>query len=109
MKNLAHNIPQARVNGCAHLDIPRTASSRCVLDDGDIAATVRDAIDCTTMVPEGALQVEAKNGWVTLRGTLNSWLQRHSVEYLALHAVGVRGVVNSITVEEKPIPILLFL
>jgi osmotically-inducible protein OsmY len=78
--------------------------SRCVLNDADIAATVKDAIDCTTTVPEGGLQVEAKNGCVTLRGTLNSWMQRHSVEYLALHAAGVRGVVNSITVDEKPVP-----
>ena len=109
MKYLAQEMPGTRASRCSHLDIPRTASSRCVLDDADIAGTVREAIDCATMVPEGTLQVEAKNGWVTLRGRVNNWMERHSVEYIALHSVGVRGVVNSIKVKEKPTGALLYL
>jgi len=99
-------IAKARIYVSSRLDAPRTASSQCVLDDADVAATVKDAIGCIATVPDGALQVGVKNGWVTLRGKLDSWEQRGSVERIALHSVGVRGVVNSITVDEKLISVL---
>lgn len=98
-------MAKARIYMSTHLDVPRTASSQCILDDGDIAATVKDAIGCITTVPDGTLRVTAKNGWVTLRGNLDSWARREMVEHIALRSVGVRGVVNSITVEEKPISV----
>lgn len=97
---------KTRIYLSSHLDVPRTASSQCLLDDGDIAATVMHAIDCITSVPDGAIQVGVKNGWVMLRGDLDNWTQRESVERIALHSVGVRGVVNSITINEKPISAL---
>ncbi|HLX71809.1 MAG TPA: BON domain-containing protein [Verrucomicrobiae bacterium] len=99
-------MAKARVYVASHLDAPRTASSQCLLDDGDIAATVTDAIECITTVPDGALKVGVNNGWVTLRGKLDSWAARETVEHVALHSVGVRGIVNSITVEEKPLCVL---
>src|SRR5690242_11726139 len=86
----------------SHLDVPRTLSSRCRLDDADIAATVNDAIGCITTAPAGTLQVEVKNGWVTLRGNLDSWAQRETVEHITQHSVGVRGVLNLIAVNENP-------
>ena len=85
----------------SHLDVPRTASSQCVLDDADVAATVKDAISCITTAPEEAIQITVENGWVTLRGKLDSWAERDTVECIALHSVGVRGVINSMTVEGK--------
>ncbi len=99
-------IAKARIYLGSHLDVPRTASSQCLLDDADIAATINDAISCITTVPVGALQVGVKDGWVTLRGDLKSWAQRETVEHIALHSIGVRGVVNSITVDEKLISVL---
>ncbi len=103
--NQLNSIPQgnARIHLSSHLDAPRSVSSQCLLDDADIAATVTDAIGCITTAPEGKLKVSAKNGWVMLRGELESWPQREIVERLALHSVGVRGVVNAITVDEKPV------
>jgi osmotically-inducible protein OsmY len=95
-----------RIYVSTHLDAPRTVSSQCLLDDGDIAATVKDAIGCITTVPDGTVQVGVKNGWVMLRGNLDSWAEREAVERIALHSVGVRGVVNSITVDEKPVSVL---
>ncbi len=94
-------VANARIYISSHLDAPRSVSSQCLLDDADIAATVTDAIGCITTVPEGKLKVSAKNGWVMLRGELDSWPARETVERLALHSVGVRGVVNAITVDEK--------
>lgn len=88
----------------SHLDVPRTVSSQCLLDDADIAATVKDAVGCITTVPDGTVQIEVKNGWVTLHGTLESWSQRQTVEHIAQHSVGVRGVLNLITVNENPFP-----
>jgi osmotically-inducible protein OsmY len=99
-------VAKARIYMSTHLDVPRSASSQCVLDDGDIAATVKDAISCITTVPDGALQVSVKDGWVTLRGNLDSWAVRETVERVALHSVGVRGVVNSIRVNGKLISVL---
>src|SRR5579871_4996097 len=59
--NYIHSALSARprVYVSTHLDAPRTASSQCLLDDADIAATVRDAISCITTVPDRALQVSA--------------------------------------------------
>lgn len=99
-------IASARIYLGSHLDAPRSVSSQCVLDNADITATVKDAIGCIATVPQGALRVSTENGWVTLRGNLDSWAQRESVERVALHSVGVRGVVNSITVEQKPVSVL---
>lgn len=99
-------IAKARIYMSTHLDVPRTASSQCLFDDADIAATVKDAISCITAVPDGVLQVGVKGGWVTLRGHLENWAQREAVEHIALHSVGVRGVINSITIDENPIPAL---
>lgn len=99
-------MAKARIYVSSHLDAPRTASSQCVLDDGDIATTVKDAIGCITTVPDGALQVCVKDGWVTLRGSLDNWAVRETVERVALHSVGVRGVVNSIRVDGKLISVL---
>lgn len=96
----------ARVHLSSHLDAPRSVSSQYFMDDADIAATVRDAIDCITKVSDGALQVDARNGWVTLRGTLGDWARRECVERIVLHSFGVRGVLNSITVDERLIPII---
>lgn len=99
-------IAKARICVSTHLDAPRTVSSQCVLDDADIATTVTDAIGCIATVPEGALQVGVRNGWVTLLGNLDNWAQREMVERIALHSVGVRGVINSITVDQKPVPVV---
>jgi osmotically-inducible protein OsmY len=99
--NLIH-MAQTRIYVSSHLDVPRTASSQCILDDADIAATVKDAISCITTIPDAALKVSVENGWVTLRGNLKSWALREMIERIALHSVGVRGVVNSMTVEGKP-------
>lgn len=96
-------VTNGRIYRSSRLDAPRTASSQCLLDDADIAATAKDAIGCMTTVPDGALQVHVTNGWATLRGNLDSWAARETVERIVLHSVGVRGVVNSITVDEKPI------
>lgn len=99
-------LAKARIYMSTHLDAPRTASSQCLLDDADIATTVQDAIGCIAVVPDRALQVSVENGWVTLRGTVGTWAQRETVERIALHSVGVRGVVNSITVDQKPMAVL---
>lgn len=100
-------VAKARIYMSTHLDVPRTASSQCPLNDADIAATVNDAIGCITTVPVETLQVDVKDGWVTLRGTLESRAQREAVESVVLRSAGVRGVVNSITIDKKPTPALL--
>lgn len=95
---------KARIYMSSHPDVPRTVSSQW--DDKDVAATVKDAIGCITTVPDGALEIGVINGWATLRGSLDSWAQRETVERVAMHSAGVRGVINSITIGEKPIAVL---
>lgn len=99
-------IAKDRIYLSSHLDAPRTISSQCVMDDADVASTVKDAIDCIVSMPDGVLQVAVENGWVMLRGNLDSWTQREAVEQIVLHSIGVRGVVNSITVGEKLVSVL---
>jgi osmotically-inducible protein OsmY len=91
-----------RIYLSTHLDTPRTASSQCLLDDADIADTLKDAIGCITTIPMERLQVSVKDGWTTLGGTVESWAARDMIARIALRTVGVRGLINSITVNEIP-------
>ena len=78
--------------------VKRLDMSRLV--DTDLAASAVDAIEVLTTVPQESIKVTARNGWLHLEGTVNCWSQRTIVEDVTRHLPGVRGVIDSISVEE---------
>lgn len=70
------------------------------LGDTGLARAAADAIGVLTTVPQESIKVTARNGWLHLEGTLNHQHQRDTVEDVTRHLPGVRGVIDSISIEE---------
>ena len=60
-----------------------------------VVATLEDA-----GMPDGAVWVGVKTGWVTLRGQVDWDTQRIAATMLIRDLVGVRGVTNTLTVAQ---------
>jgi osmotically-inducible protein OsmY len=66
--------------------------------DTDIAQAVRQALIWDVYVPEERIQTTVSDGWVTLDGDVESWSQRNAAEDAIQNLMGVRGVMNRLTV-----------
>jgi osmotically-inducible protein OsmY len=66
--------------------------------DADLAAAAADAIEVLTTVPPESIKVTARNGWLYLEGEVDWRHQRIIVEDVTRHLPGVRGVIDSITI-----------
>jgi osmotically-inducible protein OsmY len=69
--------------------------------DTDIAQAAVSALKWKPFVPEERIKVSVSKGWVTLEGDVDWHYQRESAEEGVRHLLGVRGVVNQITVKPK--------
>ena len=72
-----------------------------VLDE-DLVESARRGLDANALVPEGAVQVSAADGWVTLRGNVRFHYQRQAAEYVVRHLAGLQGFTNRVTVSRNP-------
>ena len=70
--------------------------------DTDLAAAAADAIEVLTTVPPESIKVTARSGLLYLEGELESRHQRTIVEDVTRHLPGVRGVIDSITINAVP-------
>lgn len=66
--------------------------------DAEIAAAVRHALEWNEFIPHHLITTTVSNGWVTLEGTLESWLQREEVDSALRDLRGVVGITNDIRV-----------
>jgi osmotically-inducible protein OsmY len=72
--------------------------------DTEIAQAVRHALQWDVFVPDEKITSTAADGWVTLDGTVERWSERADAERAVRNLMGVRGVVNKITVTPtKPV------
>lgn len=72
--------------------------------DTEIAQAVRQALEWDVFVPEEKISSTVSDGWVTLDGTVERWSQRADAERAVRNLIGVKGVVNRITVKPtKPV------
>lgn len=69
-------------------------------DDTDIAEAIASTMRWNVLVPE-TVDVEVRNGYVTLRGEAVWNFQREAAERLVRDVIGVKGVTNLITVQPK--------
>jgi osmotically-inducible protein OsmY len=66
--------------------------------DTDIAMAARNAIDWNASIPEDAIKVVVDNGWITLSGNVEWAFMRNAAESAVRGLLGVKGVVNRITI-----------
>ncbi len=77
---------------------PKGAGERT---DTDIAQAAVDALKWKSPVPEDRIKVSVSKGWVTLEGEVDWHYQKEATEEAVRHLLGVRGVLNQITIKPK--------
>jgi osmotically-inducible protein OsmY len=74
------------------------------INDSEVAARCRDALDHERFVPKASVTVTVTNGDVKLRGEVRNPFQRHAAEDAVMFVEGVLGVENLIAITSEPIP-----
>jgi osmotically-inducible protein OsmY len=69
--------------------------------DSDIAAAAVNGIRWITTVPEDAVKVTVRGGWLSLEGAVEEGAQRIAVENAVRYLAGVRGLTNLIAIKPK--------
>jgi osmotically-inducible protein OsmY len=77
---------------------PRGSGERT---DADIARAVVDALEWKVSVPGERIKASVSKGWVTLEGDVDWNYQREAAEEAVRHLLGVRGVMNQITITPR--------
>lgn len=70
-------------------------------DDPEIARAAVNALRWNTWLPEGAVTVTVKDGWITLDGTMPWQYQKLEAEQTVQHLRGVKGVTNQVVVKPR--------
>ena len=70
--------------------------------DDEIARRALSILAWDVMVPNDAIQVVVEHGWVTLTGAVDWQYQRKAAEDDIRKLSGVRGVLNGITIKDRP-------
>lgn len=73
-------------------------------DDTDVAQAAVHALRWNTWVPQDAVTVTVRDGWVTLDGSLPWQYQRQEAEHAVAHLQGVKGVINQIAIKPRVQP-----
>ena len=82
-------------------DIVVKLPSSLLRNDGDIAGAAANQISWFSYIPEGAVKVLVREGWITLEGELEWAYQRNDVENNVKFLAGVRGVTNQIVIKSR--------
>lgn len=90
----------AGVRGIAlELDVKLSAAHK--RSDSEIAQAAATALLWNSNVPDGRVQVEVENGWVTLTGELDWNYQIASAEQCVNSLLGVCGLTNKIAIKPR--------
>ncbi len=102
-KKLAARQAAHRVSGVLDVadDIQVQIPGSLVRTDPDIALAVRRALEWDSFVDDTKVRSTVASGWVTLEGGVESLFDRDEVESAVRRLLGVRGVINNITVARK--------
>jgi osmotically-inducible protein OsmY len=69
--------------------------------DDEVAKRAVDILGWDSIIPDRAIQVLVRNGWVTLTGDVDWHFQKQSAEDDIRKLSGVRGVINSIVIKPR--------
>jgi osmotically-inducible protein OsmY len=103
-EKVAAEVAAKRVNGVQTVVQNINVKLPFEHDDTDIAQTIRNSLNSSSLVPSNNIEVTVENGWVTLAGTVDWFYQKRETERLTIQASGVRGVSNQILIRTRPIP-----
>jgi osmotically-inducible protein OsmY len=73
--------------------------------DADIAQVIIQALNWHAGIPEETVKVKVEDGWVILEGELEWEYQRELVRARVTNLVGVRKIINNITLKQKITPV----
>jgi len=82
-------------------DIELKYRDKYLKTDKEIAKAVVAAFEWNTAIPEKDIHIELRNGWVFLNGEVRYDYQRKAAKRLAQDILGVKGVVDKITVNNN--------
>lgn len=80
-------------------DIEVQPSSAHQRSDSAIAEAALNALKSNVFVPADRVKVIVRDGWITLEGSVPLWYQKSAAETAVQSLWGVKGVVNSISLE----------
>ncbi|WP_435005482.1 BON domain-containing protein [Tundrisphaera lichenicola] len=69
--------------------------------DTDIAQAAIHALQWKTTVPDERIKLSVSKGWVTLEGEVDWHYQKESAEEAVRHLLGVRGVIDQISIKPE--------
>jgi len=72
--------------------------------DADIALAAANSLKWNTSVPKDSIQTVVEKGWVTLRGEVDWLYQKMSAETAVRNLIGVKGVINEVTIKPRVMP-----
>jgi osmotically-inducible protein OsmY len=72
--------------------------------DDALAVACTEALDSDKMVPDGSVQVEVREGWVTLTGEVHNHFQRVAAKLAVARVTGVLGVTDKVRIGDQPLP-----
>jgi osmotically-inducible protein OsmY len=72
--------------------------------DEDIARAAVRALESNISVPRDRIKVTVSGGWITLEGDVEWQYQRQAAEAAVRHLIGVKGVINLITIKPRVSP-----
>ena len=70
--------------------------------DEQIAEAVVNRLDWDVNIPRDTVHIEVDNGWITFSGQVEHHFQKRAAEQDVHRLYGVIGIVNHITIKQKP-------
>ncbi len=72
--------------------------------DTDVAEAARQALEWNVATAEKNIQLKVEHGWVTFEGQVEWQYQRQSAHDAVAHLLGVKGVINLLTLRPRVSP-----
>lgn len=69
----------------------------------DLARAAENVLDWNVNVPNNRIKLTVEDGWITLEGKVDWQFQRLAAEKAVRHLIGVKGIINRVTLVPKPI------
>jgi osmotically-inducible protein OsmY len=85
-------------------DVQVKLPGNLVRTDTEVAQAVRRALEWDALVPHDRIQSTVSDGWVTLEGNVDTWVEREDTARAVQNLLGVRGVTDKLAVRTvKPV------
>jgi osmotically-inducible protein OsmY len=72
--------------------------------DAELAEAAVHALEWDLWVPRRGVRVQAREGWITLEGEVDSWYQKDAAARDVERIPGVRGVTDALAIRPTPAP-----